>query len=213
MSRELIATGERAVARRDAAMRRLIRQTGPCALGGRRSRSNFEALVRSVVFQQLAGKAALAIYKRLLAQFDGRGRMTPEAMLALPDQAFRTAGLSQAKVASLRDLAAKATDGTIPLRSISRLPDVEIVERLSEVKGIGRWTAEMFLLFQLGRADVWPVDDYGVRNGYAIAHELAEMPKPKDLEPLGDVYRPYRSVAAWYCWQAVHLQRGEITPR
>ena len=131
------------------------------------------------------------------------GGLDPEAVLALPEEAFRAAGLSGSKTASIRDLAAKVVDGTVPVDGLEAYPDDEIVERLSRVRGIGRWTAEMFLLFQLGRLDVWPVDDYGVRKGYARAHGLAELPKPKELGQLGDIYRPYRSIAAWYCWRAV----------
>ena len=123
-------------------------------------------------------------------------------MLALPEELFRSAGLSAAKTASIRDLAAKTVDGTVPLEGLEAYSDDEIVERLSKVRGIGPWTAEMFLIFQLRRPDVWPVDDFGVRKGYAIAHELSTLPKPKELAALGELYRPYRSIAAWYCWRA-----------
>ena len=211
-SAAVIAAGERALARRDPALRLVIREAGPCPLGGRRHRSHFEALVRSITFQQLAGRAAAAIHGRLVALFDGT-RMTPESVLAMPEVDIRSVGMSAAKTASIRDLAAKAIDGTVPLSGMSRLSDEEIVERLSAVRGIGRWTAEMFLMFQMARPDVWPVGDLGVRAGYALMHGLEVPPTPKELEPLGDPYRPYRSVAAWYCWQAVHLSRGEITPR
>jgi DNA-3-methyladenine glycosylase II len=160
----------------------------------------FPALVRAIAFQQLAGKAATAIHGRFLANF--AERLTPEAVLGLPELAFRAAGLSAAKTASIRDLAAKVVDGTVPLDGIEAYPDDEIVERLSKVRGIGRWTAEMFLIFQLRRPDVWPVDDLGVRKGYAIAHGLPAWPTPRELAALGDLYRPYRTVAAWYCWRA-----------
>jgi DNA-3-methyladenine glycosylase II len=187
----------------------LIRRAGPCTLAVRRQRSHFDALVRAIVYQQLAGRAAAAIHARFLALFDGRG-LTPEGVLALPEAKLRSVGLSGAKTASIRDLAAKSLDGTVPLRGLSRLSDEEIVERLSSVRGIGPWTAEMFLMFQLGRPNVWPVGDLGVRNGYRIAYGLDEMPTPKQLLPLGEAYRPYRSVAAWYCWAAVHLARGDM---
>jgi DNA-3-methyladenine glycosylase II len=160
----------------------------------------FAALVRAIAFQQLAGRAAAAIHGRFLENF-GNG-LTPEAVLALPEPAFRSAGLSGAKTASIRDLAAKTLDGTVPLAGLEGYSDDEIVERLSRVRGIGRWTAEMFLIFQLRRLDVWPVDDFGVRKGYAIAHGLTSLPKPKELAALGDLYRPYRTIAAWYCWRA-----------
>jgi DNA-3-methyladenine glycosylase II len=207
-----LSDGERFLARRDPVMKALIKKAGPSVIGRRRNRSSFESLVRAIVFQQLAGKAAAAIYGRVVALFP-RGRVTPENVLATSEDSLRAAGLSAAKVASIRDFATKALNGTVPLRSLGRLPDDEIVERLVTVRGIGRWTAEMFLLFQLGRPDVWPVDDLGVRNGYRIAYELPEMPTAKALGPLGDPFRPYRSYAAWYCWQAVHIARGQlVTP-
>jgi DNA-3-methyladenine glycosylase II len=203
---------ERALARRDPVMRRLIKEVGPATFAAGRSRSYFHALVESIVYQQLAGKAAAAIHGRFMALLDGVG-LSAEAVLALPEERMRSAGLSNAKTLSIRDLAAKSIDGTVPLRGIMRLSDEEIIERLSAVRGIGRWTAEMFLIFQLGRPDVWPVDDYGVRNGYKIAYELAELPKPKALFTLGERFRPYRTYAAWYCWQQVHIARGQmITP-
>jgi DNA-3-methyladenine glycosylase II len=207
-----LSEGERVLARRDPVMKRLIKQAGPSVIGSRRSRSSFESLVRAIVFQQLAGKAATAIYGRVVVLFPG-GRVTPENVMAVSDVKLRSAGLSAAKVASIRDFATKALDGSVPLRTLGRLQDEEIIERLVAVRGIGRWTAEMFLLFQLGRPDVWPVGDLGVRNGYRIAYELPEMPTAKELGPLGDRYKPYRSYAAWYCWQAVHIARGEfVTP-
>src|SRR5439155_20482126 len=169
-------------ARRGPVLRKLIRAAGPCDLGGRRTRDHFGALVRSIVFQQLAGKAAMAIHGRLVALFDGE-RITPEAVLAAGHARLRTAGLSEAKANAILDLASKVADGTVPLRGISRYDDDEIVERLSSVRGIGRWTAEMFLIFQLARPDVWPVDDYGVRKGYALAYDIADLPKPKELAP------------------------------
>jgi DNA-3-methyladenine glycosylase II len=162
--------------------------------------SSFAALVRSITFQQLAGRAATAIHGRFVAALGDV--VTPEAVLALPEAAFRTAGLSGAKTASIRDLAARVADGSVPLDGVDALSDQEIIDRLSAVRGIGRWTAEMFLMFQLRRPDVWPVDDLGVRKGYALAHGLAEMPKPRELLALGEPYRPHRSVAAWYCWRA-----------
>ena len=197
-----IAQAERALARRDAVLRRLIRETGPCTLGSRGMRDHFGALVRSIVFQQLAGKAANAIHLRFVGLFDGQ-KIDPDGVLAAGVAKLRTAGLSEAKATSIVDLATKVADGTVPLRGISRYSDEEIIERLSSVRGIGKWTAEMFLMFQLGRPDVWPVDDYGVRKGYALAYDMPELPKPKELELLGMRFRPYRSVAAWYCWRAV----------
>ena len=181
-------------------MARLIERVGPFTPRPPME-DQFSALVRSIMYQQLAGAAAAAIHGRLLALFDGR--LTPAAMHTMPLEKLRSAGLSGSKAASVKDLAARVLDGTVPLGDEDGMADDEIVARLSSVRGIGRWTAEMFLIFQLGRLDVWPVDDYGVRKGYARAHGLADLPKPKELAQLGEVFRPYRSVAAWYCWRAV----------
>ena len=194
-----LAAAAAEVARRDPALGRLVDLLGPPAIRPPLE-GYFAALVRAIAFQQLAGRAAAAIHGRFLANFvEG---LTPEAVLALPEELFRSAGLSAAKTASIRDLAAKTVDGTVPLEGLEAYSDDEIVERLSKVRGIGPWTAEMFLIFQIRRPDVWPVDDFGVRKGYAIAHELSTLPKPKELAALGEVYRPYRSIAAWYCWRA-----------
>ena len=199
MGSDDFAAGAAEIAGRDPAMARLIEAVGPPAFRAPQE-SGFAALVRAITFQQLAGRAASAIHDRFIASLpDG---LTPEAVLALPEPAFRAAGLSGAKTASIRDLAAKVVDGTVPLGDLEPLADDEIVARLSMVRGIGRWTAEMFLMFQLRRPDVWPVEDLGVRKGYALIHRLAEPPKPKALLLLGDAYRPYRTVAAWYCWRA-----------
>jgi DNA-3-methyladenine glycosylase II len=160
----------------------------------------FSALVRAIVYQQLNGRAAETIHRRLLTLLGGEA--TADAVLKASTEELRSVGLSGSKAASVVDLAAKTTDGTVPLDRIEDLGDDEVVRRLVEVRGIGRWTAEMFLMFQLRRLDVWPVDDYGVRKGYGIIHGLEESPKPKALDALGERYRPYRSIAAWYCWRA-----------
>ncbi|MDP8955400.1 MAG: DNA-3-methyladenine glycosylase 2 family protein, partial [Actinomycetota bacterium] len=162
---------------------------------------HFNALVESILYQQLAGAAAAAIHRRFIALFDGR--LTPEALLSTSDEALRNAGVSRNKALSMRDLATKVLDGTVPLEAIERLRDEAIIERLVTVRGIGRWTAEMFLIFQLRRLNVWPVDDYGVRKGYAMIYGLPELPKPKELSVFGERFQPYRTVAAWYCWRAV----------
>jgi len=193
-----LAAAAAEVARRDPALGRLVDLLGPPAIRPPLE-GYFAALVRAIAFQQLAGRAAAAIHGRFLANFvEG---LTPEAVLALPEELFRSAGLSAAKTASIRDLAAKTVDGTVPLDGIEGYSDEEIIERLVLVRGIGRWTAEMFLLFELRRLDVWPVDDFAVRKGYARIHQLAEPPSPRELATLGDTYRPWRSVAAWYCWR------------
>ena len=167
---------------------------------GRPRRERFAELARAILYQQLAGKAAAAIHGRFCALFEDAP--TPEAVLEVPLSALRGAGLSGAKAASVQDLAEKVRDGTVELDRLGWLTDDEIVAELVTVRGIGRWTAEMFLMFQLGRLDVWPVGDYGVRKGFAAVHGWPGQPTEKELQPLGDPYRPYRSVAAWYCWRA-----------
>src|SRR2546426_12394814 len=166
---------------------------------------HFAALAESILYQQLAGAAAAAIHGRFVALFDGE--LSPKTVLAVPEERLRAVGLSGSKAISIRDLAAKVSDGTVPLERIERLSDEEIIESLSVVRGIGRWTAEMFLIFQLRRLDVWPVGDYGVRKGYALAYGLPTLPTPKELQASGERFRPYRTVAAWYCWRAVTEQR------
>ncbi len=168
----------------------------------------FGSLARSILYQQLAGRAAAAIHARFVEAIGGR--VTPQAVLAVAPELLRSAGLSGNKAAAIVDLATKASDGTVPLEALDELEDEEIISRLSMVRGIGRWTAEMFLMFELQRPDVWPVDDYGVRNGWTIIHSLPELIKPRELREQGERFRPYRSFAAWYCWQAVSLQRGQM---
>jgi DNA-3-methyladenine glycosylase II len=196
----------RILASRDPVIARLLADTGPPRLR-RPQESRFSALVRAIVYQQLAGPAAAAIHGRLIAALDGVPQ--PEVLIALSDESLRAAGLSANKVASLRDLATKVLDGTVVLapQRLARQTDEEVKSRLSTVRGIGPWTADMFLLFQLRRLDVWPTGDLGVRRGYGLAWNVP-MPTARELEPLGEIYRPYRSVAAWYCWRAVELYAG-----
>ena len=186
--------------RRDPVLGPKLAAMPVCLLGRRGKRPHFEALARSITFQQLAGRAASAIWERTRALVDGP--FTPEAVLAVDEAALRGAGLSGAKTASILDLAARVASGEVRLHGIHRAGDDEIVERLVVVRGIGRWTAEMFLIFQLGRLDVWPTGDLAVRNGYARLHDLSVAPTAKELEVLGDPHRPWRSVLAWYCWRA-----------
>ncbi|MGH2555940.1 MAG: DNA-3-methyladenine glycosylase family protein [Actinomycetota bacterium] len=193
------------VAGRDPVMAKLMGRTGPFRLP-RPTTDHFAALAESILYQQLAGAAAATIHRRFVALFDGD--LSPEAVLAVPEERLRSAGLSGSKAASIRDLAAKVADGTVPLDKINRVPDEEIITRLSVVRGIGRWTAEMFLIFQLRRLDVWPVDDYGVRQGWSLAYGLPDLLTPKQLQAGGDRFRPFRTVPAWYCWQAVHADRA-----
>ncbi|MDP9071369.1 MAG: DNA-3-methyladenine glycosylase 2 family protein [Actinomycetota bacterium] len=196
------ARATEAIAERDPAMAAVIARVGPCTLAPRRTKGGFfAALARSILYQQLAGRAAAAIHARFAALYGGRP--TPEAVLATTDEALRGAGVSAAKAASIKDLAAKVLEGTVRLDGLSPLDDEAILERLVTVRGIGRWTGEMFLIFQLNRPDVWPVGDLGVRTGFARVHGLATVPAPRELALLGEIYRPYRTVAAWYCWRAV----------
>ncbi|MEA2675828.1 MAG: DNA-3-methyladenine glycosylase [Chloroflexota bacterium] len=168
------------------------------------------SLARAIVFQQLAGAAARAIHRRFVEAIGGS--VTAAAILATDPERLRGAGLSAAKTASLIDLAAKVEDGTVPLAGLAALDDDAIVERLVTVRGIGRWTAEMFLLFELERPDVWPVDDLGVRHGWKLIHGDADLLKPKALQAEGERFRPHRSVVALFCWHAVHVERGQVVP-
>ena len=197
------AKAARILAERDPVIARLLEQTGPPRLS-RPSDSHFGTLVQGIVYQQLAGAAAAAIHGRLIAALGGD--VQPEALAALSEETLRAVGLSRNKIASVHDLAAKVLDGTVVLspRGLARESDEEIIARLSAVRGIGRWTAEMFLLFQLRRLDVWPVGDLGVRRGFGLAWNIP-MPTARELQPLGDPYRPYRSVLTWYCWRASEL--------
>lgn len=182
----------------------IIAAAGPCPLGsGRRHRSHFEDLARSIVFQQLAGRAATVIWERARALVPGP--FTAAAVLEVGGEQLRGAGLSGAKTKAMLDLADRVATGDLQLASIGRRSDEEVVAALSRVWGIGRWTAEMFLMFQLGRLDVWPTGDLGVRNGYGRLFRLPGPPGPVELEAFGDRFRPWRSIVAWYCWRAVDV--------
>jgi DNA-3-methyladenine glycosylase II len=201
--RDRLAAADAALSAADPVMARLVGRFGPCAMPLRRvPGGHFAALARSILYQQLAGRAASAIHGRFLALFED-GTPTPDAVVGMPDGVLRSAGLSGSKAASIRDLAERVVDSRLRLDDLPRRPDEEVIDRLVTVRGIGRWTAEMFLIFTLGRLDVWPVGDYGVRAGFCRAHALPDLPTPKELAPLGEIYRPWRSVAAWYCWRAV----------
>jgi DNA-3-methyladenine glycosylase II len=169
--------------------------------------SPFHALFRAIVYQQLSGKAAATIMGRVMANFPARG-FKPAAVLATPDSVFRTAGMSRAKVASVKDLASKTIDRTVPgLARLAKMDDEEIISRLIEVRGIGVWTVEMLLIFRLGRPDVLPVGDLGVRKGFMLTYGLKELPDSREMLEHGERWRPYRSVASWYMWRAVELAR------
>ena len=189
-------------------MRGLIRAAGPCDIRPERGRTPFQSLVRAIAHQQLTGRAAATILQRFFDLY-GEGRFpSPEELLETPEETLRSVGFSRAKAASLRDIAARTLDGTIPpRRSLARLSDEAIIERLVQVRGVGRWTVEMFLMFTLGRPDVLPVDDYGVRSGFRIAYGVEDLPRPRELAEIGLRWAPYRSAAAWYLWRAVDLHR------
>jgi DNA-3-methyladenine glycosylase II len=202
------------VTSRDPVLADLVERVGPVRHRPRDPDGPFAALVRAIVFQQLAGRAAQAIYGRVRTAVGDP--LTPEALNAVSDAALRAAGLSGNKLASLRDLSAKVLDGTVLLSRTSKRSDEELISRLTAVRGIGPWTAKIYLMFQLRRLDVWPVEDFGVRQGYALAWKLDPRPTAKELEPLGERFRPYRSVIARYCWAAVPLLRPggtEVTLR
>ena len=189
-------------------MRRLIREIGPCTLKPRTGRSPFESLARAIAYQQLHDKAAVSILKRFVALFPGRRFPKPDEILAMDPQSIRAAGFSRPKIMALCDLATKALDGTVPMsRVIRTLDDEAIVERLIQVHGVGRWTVDMLLIFHLGRPDVLPVGDFGVRNGFRIAYGRRTAPTPKALLRYGERWKPYRTIASWYLWRAVDLAK------
>jgi DNA-3-methyladenine glycosylase II len=171
-------------------------------------REPYEALVRAVAHQQVHGRAAEAVLARLLALFPEQEFPPPAGVLALPDAALRGCGFSAAKCAAIRDIAARTEAGAVPSRrSAARLADAVLIERLTQCRGVGRWTVEMLLIFTLGRPDVLPVDDYGVREGYRLAAGLPEQPRPRDLAAIGEAWAPFRSAAAWYLWRAADLAK------
>jgi 3-methyladenine DNA glycosylase/8-oxoguanine DNA glycosylase len=188
----------------DPKLGRLIDAVGPCGLRPAHTASLFGALARAIVYQQLNGKAAATIFARVCALFrDAALGPTPQQILRASDERLRGAGLSRNKLASLRDLAQKAKEGRIPdIADIHSMGDEEIIERLTEVRGIGRWTVEMLLMFRLGRADVLPVDDYGIRKGFAAAFGKRALPTRDQLAKHGARWKPYRTVASWYLWRA-----------
>lgn len=195
----------------DPVMRRLIDEIGPFSLKPKGRRSPFESLVRAIAYQQLHDKAAESILNRFIALFPGRRFPRPDELLAMNLRSLRKAGFSLAKVSALRDLAAKTLDGTVPTgRVVNMMDDHAIIDRLIEVRGIGRWTVEMLLIFQLGRPDVLPVDDFGLRNGFRIAYRRPMMPTPKQLLQYGERWKPHRTVAAWYLWRAADRGKQDL---
>jgi len=210
------------LAERDPRLARLIARAGPFGLTLDSTQSPFEALVRSIIYQQLHGKAAAAIHAKLIASFAGSDDLAhPSAqhLLDCPNEHLRAAGLSHNKALALRDLAAKTLDGTVPtLARIRRMTDEDIIEHLTQVRGIGRWTVEMFLMFRLGRPDVLPTSDYGVRKGFALTFEGLKpetkvtpelLSKPAVMERRAERWHPWRSVASWYLWRACDLAEAD----
>lgn len=190
----------------DKTLARLIRKVGPCTLKPERNCSPFQSLVRSVAYQQLTGKAAATILGRVKELFPGKKFPEPEDLVEIPVEHLRAAGLSGAKVASVKDIAAKTLSGVVPTaKEIRKLSNEEILERLTTIRGVGPWTVEMLLMFRLGRPDILPVTDYGVRKGFALTYKLNELPSPKELLAHGEKWRPYRTTAAWYLWRSLEL--------
>jgi DNA-3-methyladenine glycosylase II len=180
-----------------------IERAGPCTIELKSTHNTFAALAEAIVYQQLHGKAAATIFGRFRALYAGRRFPTPEQVLATPEATLRGAGLSRNKMLAIVDLAAKVQSGVVPsVAALRRMSNDEIVERLTAVRGIGRWTVEMLLIFRLGRPDVLPVDDYGVRKGCAVLLRKKALPSPAELARYGERWKPYRSVASWYLWRA-----------
>ena len=197
-----------ALAEADPVLGAFIAEVGPCTMEARGDEP-FVALLRSIVYQQLSGKAAGTIHGRVLGLFDGPP--TPAVLLMLSDEALRGAGLSRAKLAALRDLAQKTLDRTVPdLAALHGMGDAEIIERLTAVRGVGPWTAEMVLMFNLGRPDVLPVADLGVRQGFRLLHGHDDLPDASTLQDYGERWRPWRSVASWYLWRVVDRARQAV---
>jgi 3-methyladenine DNA glycosylase/8-oxoguanine DNA glycosylase len=189
----------------DKVLGRLIRRVGPCRLKPKRRRSPFEALVQSVAYQQLNGTAAATILGRVKALYPQRRFPTPQDLLNTPDEQLRAAGLSRAKIMAVKDIAAKTLNGVVPsLSAIAQMSEEEIVAQLLTIRGVGPWTVEMLLIFTLGRPDVLPTTDYGVRKGFALTYGWKELPRPKELLEFGEKWRPHRTTA-WYFWRALEL--------
>jgi len=192
---------------RDPVMRRLMAVHGPCRLVPGTRRSPFQSLVQAVAHQQLNGTAAGTILGRFKKLFPGRRFPRPEDLAGVTDEQIRACGFSFAKIRALRDIAEKALSGVVPAsRQIAQLPDEEIIARLTAVRGVGRWTVEMLLIFQLGRPDVLPADDFGIRNGFRVAYKKRDLPAPKALLQFGERWRPHATTAAWYLWRAADAE-------
>ena len=197
------ARARRTLMRRDPVLGAAIKAIGPCLMADRQRKDHLTALLGSIVSQQLSTKAAATIFGRFVALFPGESVLSPAAIVALDDETLRTVGLSGQKVRYVRDLCDRIIDGRLRLDEIEGLDDEDVIQRLTEVKGFGRWTAEMFLMFRLHRPDVLPVDDLGIVNAVQRMYKLRKRPDAKKLYKLGEAWRPYRSVASWYLWQSL----------
>ena len=193
----------RLLMRRDPVLATAIKSIGPCRMAERQRKDHLSALIGAIVSQQLSTKAAATIYGRFVALFPEGEALNAEAIAAQTDQALRGVGLSGQKVGYMRDLSARIVDGRLQLEALESLPDEAVIERLTEVKGFGRWTAEMFLMFRLHRPDVLPVGDLGIVNAIQRLYRLRKRPDPKRIQKLGEAWKPYRSVASWYLWQTL----------
>jgi DNA-3-methyladenine glycosylase II len=204
-----LAAAVKSLARRDANLAPFIKRVGKCELQMRALHNPFNSLARAIIYQQLSGRAAETIHTRLLAALTAsskRQSLTPKIVLDAPDELIRGAGVSGAKMAALRDLAARTLDGTVPtLARLNRMSDAEIIERLTQVRGIGQWTVEMLLMFHMGRTDVLPATDLAIRKGVALIDDLEAMPTPKEVLARGEVWRPFRSIASWYLYRALDI--------
>ncbi len=187
----------------DPVMRRVIERVGPCKLDPEQRPDVFHALVRAIIYQQLNGSAAGSIYRKFKGLYPGKRFPTAADIAATRDAAIRGAGISPQKLSYLRDLSLKVEDGTLKLRKVKALSDEAVVEHLTQVRGVGRWTAEMVLMFTLGRPDVLPVDDYGFRRAVQIEYKMRVLPKPERLRKLPEPWHPYRTVGTWYLWQSL----------
>jgi DNA-3-methyladenine glycosylase II len=195
--------------RADPVLGQIIARVGPCRMEARRTGTHYDALVRSIVYQQLSGKAAGTIHRRFMELYPG-GRAHAELVMATEDERLRSAGLSRQKIGYLRDLSARVAERRLPLAHLGRLPDDAIIEHLVQVKGIGRWTVQMFLMFRLGRLDVLPELDLGVQNAIQRAYGLKSRPTPKEVLRIGEKWRPYASVASWYLWRSLENGDGQL---
>ena len=202
------ARARRLLLRRDPVLASLIREYGPCGLADAQRADHFSALVRSIVFQQLSTKAASTIYSRMVALLPG-GVLTPASLAALTDDQLRTAGISRQKAGYLRDLCAKVSAGVVPLDDLERMDDEQVIAALTAIKGIGRWSSQMFLMFRLHRPDVLPVGDLGIVNAVMKVYRLRKKPTAARLTRLGEAWKPYRSVASWYLWRSLGNAPGQ----